>query len=84
MKLLEQILSDLGADMANSVTFVPGSCCYLKGVKSVLEFSADKIIILTGKCRISVRGGNLSVGSFFEGDLYVTGDVQGAGVEKVQ
>ena len=79
MKLLEQILSDLGADMANSITFVPGSC-----VKSVLEFSADKIIILTGKCRISVRGGNLSVGSFFEGDLYVTGDVQGAGVEKVQ
>lgn len=81
MKLVEQILNELGADGLKSVTFVPGECCYLKSVKSVLSFSPQKIILSVGKACVFVEGEDLSVGEYFEGDLLIKGKVRTVGVE---
>lgn len=82
MKLLEQILADLGADMAHSVTFVPGVCCYVRGVKTVVEFTPQKVIIVSGKNRLFVEGEGLTVGKYFEGDLLINGGIRGVGIER--
>lgn len=77
MKLLEQILSELGADGAKSITLVPESCCYLKSVKSVASFSPSKIAVKVGKLDVTVEGENMEIGGYFEGDLIVRGRVTG-------
>ncbi len=82
MKLLQQILSELGADLSASVTLVPGSCCYLKGVKTILSFSPELITLSAGKLTLSVGGEDMQVGGYFEGDLLIKGAVREVKVEK--
>lgn len=76
MKLLEQILNEMGADTLKSITLVPGTCCYLKSVKSVIDFSTERIALAIGKKRVTLEGQNMYVGEFFEGDLIIKGDVK--------
>lgn len=81
MKLLEQILNELGADEMKSITLVPGSCCYLKSVRTITDFSDAKIVLQCGKNRVTVEGEGLTVGKFFEGDLLVEGGVKAVKVD---
>lgn len=76
MKLLEQILNEMGADTLKSITLVPGSCCYLRSVKSVVDFSSERIVIAVGKKRVTLEGADMLVSRYFEGDLLVKGDVK--------
>ena len=76
MKLLEQILNEMGADTLKSITLVPGSCCYLKSVKSVVDFSPERIALSVGKKRVTLEGEDMLLGEFFEGDLLVKGDIR--------
>ncbi len=80
MRLLEQILKEAGADALKSVTFVPGECCYLKSVKSVNVCTPSVISVTAGKREIKVEGEGLRVDRYFEGDLFVRGDVKGVRV----
>lgn len=81
MKLLEQILSELGVDTLKSITLVPGSCCYLKSVKSVAEFSSEKIELKVGKTTVMVEGVDMSIGEYFEGDILIKGNVKGVKID---
>ena len=81
MKLLEQILNEMGADTLKSITLVPGSCCYLKSVKAVAEFSAEKIELKVGKMRVTVEGNDMQIGQYFEGDILIKGDVRGIKID---
>ena len=81
MKLLEQILSELGADSLKSITLVPDNCCYLRSVKSVVEFSPTKMVLAVGKKRVTLEGENMTVGQFFEGDLCVKGEIRGIRID---
>ena len=81
MKLLEQILKELGADTLKSITLVPGFCCYLKSVKSVIEFSDEKIQLQVGKLRVVVEGVDMQIGEYFEGDILIRGDVRGIKID---
>lgn len=81
MKLVEQILRELGADGLNGITLVPGRCCYLKSVKSVINISEESIILAVGKNRVEISGGELEVGEYFEGDVIIKGDVRAVKVE---
>lgn len=76
MKLLEQLLSEMGADTLKSITLVPGACCYLKSVKSIVDFSPERIVLAVGKKRVTLEGENMLLGEFFEGDLIVKGDIR--------
>lgn len=80
MKLLEQILHELGADTLKSITLVPGSCCYLKSVKQIVYFSPERIVLSLGKTQAEVEGEGLEVGQYFEGDVLICGNVRGVKV----
>lgn len=82
MKLLEQILGELGADTLKSVTVVPAVCCYIRSVKSITGFSEEEITVTQRGGTIVVEGVNLSVGEYFEGDILIKGDVRGIKIEK--
>lgn len=76
MKLLEQILNEMGADTLKSITLIPNSCCYLKCVKSVVDFSPERMVLAVGKKRVTLEGADMLLGEFFEGDLIVKGDIR--------
>ena len=81
MKLVEQILKELGADGLNAITLVPGECCYVKNVKTVVEFSPQTIVVRSGKKSVTVEGENMLVGEYFECDLLIKGDVRAVRIE---
>ena len=81
MKLLEQLLNEMGADTMQAITLVPGHCCYLKSVKSVLEFSEQKIELRVGKRHITVEGDGMQIGEYFEGDILIKGAVRGIKID---
>lgn len=81
MKLLEQILNEMGADTLKSITLVPGMCCHLKSVRAVVEFSAQKIELKVGKMRVTLEGNDMQIGEYFEGDILVKGDIRGIKID---
>lgn len=76
MKLLEQFLGELGADTLKSFTVVPGFGGYFRSIKSVSEYSEQKIVLLQRKRALTLEGENLEVGSYFEEDVFIKGDIK--------
>ena len=74
-------MKELGADTMKSITLIPGSCCYLKSVKSVLEFSAEKIELKVGKQCVTIEGEEMQIGEYFEGDVLIKGKVRGVKID---
>ena len=81
MKLIEQILSEMGADALKSITLVPNVCCYMKSVKSVIGFSSQMIVLAVGKQRVTLEGENMQVGEYFEDDILIKGNVRSLKIE---
>ncbi len=81
MEFLQSILNEAGADTARAFTIVPLFGGYFKSVKGVSEFSPQKIVLSVGKLNLTVRGENLCVGKFFQGDLFISGDIKGVELE---
>lgn len=81
MKLLQQILAEAGADTARAYTVVPGFGGYFKSVKTVAEYTPERVVLLIGKNRLCVTGSDLVISKFFEGDLLVAGNIRGTEFE---
>ncbi len=81
MNFLEQILSECGADTLKAFTIVPGFGGYFKSVKGVSELSPTRITLALPKLTLFVAGENLSVGRYFEGDLFISGAISGVTIE---
>ncbi len=81
MKLLHQILSEAGADLDYSFTVAPSFGGYFKGVKRVLEYSPDKVVLEINKKKIIVTGVNLVIEKYFQQDLMIRGDIGGVNYE---
>ena len=62
MKLLEQIIGELGGDTLKSFTVVPSFGGYFRSIKSIAEYSDVKIVLLQKKSVITVEGSGLEVG----------------------
>ncbi|MBD5584751.1 MAG: hypothetical protein HDQ88_06685, partial [Clostridia bacterium] len=45
MKILEQILEELGADTLKSFSVVPAFGGYFRSVKGVAEYSSEKVVL---------------------------------------
>ena len=82
MKLLEQILSELGADSLKSFSIVPDFGGYFRSVKGVSEYSPEKIVLSLRKNFITVEGENLSLGKYFEEDIFIKGNIKVITVDK--
>ncbi len=81
MKLIGQILNELGADGLNGIVLYPGACCYVKSVKSVSDFSPKKIVLRAGGKSVSIEGENMQIGEYFEGDILIKGGVMAVRIE---
>ncbi len=81
MKLLQQILSEAGADTGKAFTVIPAFGGYFKSVKRVEEFTPQKIILIVAKRRICVRGEELAIDKYFQQDLLIRGNITGVDVE---
>ena len=81
MKLLEQILSELGADTLKSFSIIPDFGGYFRSVKGVAEYSAEKVVLALKKNRITVVGENLTLGKYFEEDLLIKGKISGVEID---
>ncbi|MGN0814412.1 MAG: YabP/YqfC family sporulation protein [Candidatus Coproplasma sp.] len=81
MKLLQQILSEAGADDARAFTIVPDFGGYFKCVKCIVEYSPEKITLNVGRSRVCLEGKCLCVGKYFQGDLFVSGSISGVRIE---
>lgn len=81
MKLLEQILSELGADTLKSFSIVPDFGGYFRSVKGVVEYSSERIVLALKKNKITVVGESLTLGKYFEEDLLIKGKISGVEID---
>ncbi|MCI8734324.1 MAG: hypothetical protein HFE40_02075 [Clostridia bacterium] len=81
MKLLEQIIGELGGDTLKSFTVVPSFGGYFRSIKSIAEYSDVKIVLLQKKSVITVEGSGLEVGKYFEEDVFIKGSITGVAIE---
>ena len=81
MKLLEQILSELGADTLKSFSIVPDFGGYFRSIKGVAEYSSEKIVLTLRKNKITISGENLTFGKYFEEDLLIKGKIKGVEID---
>lgn len=81
MKLLEQILFELGGDTLRAFTVVPDFGGYFRSVKSVAEYSPEKIILNQKKARLCVEGENLEISKYFEQDIFIKGKISGVKID---
>ena len=81
MKLLDQILSELGADTLKSFSIIPDFGGYFRSIKGVVEYSSEKVVLALKKNRITVSGENLTLGKYFEEDLLIKGKITGVQID---
>ena len=77
MKLLEQIMEELGGDTLKSFSVVPSFGGYFRSIKSIAEYTSEKIILLQKKTLIK-----LEVGKYFEEDIFIKGNIKVITVDK--
>ncbi len=82
MKLLQQLIAELGGDALKSFTVVPFFGGYFRSVKSVLDYSPDAVVISLKNSTVRVEGEKLEIGNYFEGDLFLKGDIKAVKIEK--
>jgi len=82
MKLLEQLLGEMGADTLKAFTVVPQFGGYFRSVKAVRELNPEKIVLIVRKDVVTLEGENLEVGSYFEQDIFIRGDIKVVKVER--
>jgi len=81
MKLLQQILSEAGAELDRSFTVVPGFGGYFKSVKRVDDYSPERVVLTVAKMRLTVTGKKLIIDKYFQQDLLLRGEITGVGLE---
>lgn len=81
MKLISKIIEELGGDEAHAFTVCPGQLAHFRGVKSVSELTAEKIVLICGKKIITCEGKNLTAAEYFQGDMTVSGNITGINIE---
>lgn len=81
MKLLQQILKELGGDDGRAFTVIPYFGAYFKGVREVAEYSPQKITLLARKTTVTIEGENLVIDRYFEDDLFIKGRVEAVRID---
>lgn len=74
-------MDELGADTLKSFSIVPSFGGYFRSVKSIAEYSPEKMVLLQKKTSIVLEGENLQVGKYFEEDIFIKGNIKVIKVE---
>ena len=79
MRLYEEVFKN--ADNAfEKCIIVPGGGGYFEGVKSVADFSCEKILLCFARRLVEVEGQELVVKKYCDGDLQLSGRILGVKV----
>lgn len=54
---------------------------YFRSVKSVAEYTPQKIVLLLRKTVLTLEGENMEIGKYFEQDLFIKGNIRVINVE---
>ncbi len=74
-------MDELGADTLKSFSIVPSFGGYFRSVKSIAEYSPERLVLLQKKTSIVLEGENLQVGKYFEEDIFIKGNIKVIKVE---
>lgn len=75
MRLYEEIFKNADGGAFCKCVVVPKGGGYFEGVKSVEDFSSNRIVICFPKDRIAVEGERLTVRKYCDGDLQLDGNI---------
>ena len=76
MRLFDEIFkNDTLASLARCVLIVGGGG-YFEGVKTVGDFTPERIVLYFPKETVIVEGDNLSIGKYYDGDLHLLGKIR--------
>lgn len=81
MKLLEQILQECGGDTLKSFSVIPDFGGYFRSVKTIAEYSPQKITLDLKRERIILKGENMQIGKYFEDDVFINGVIKVVEIE---
>ncbi len=75
MRLFDEIFkNDTLASLARCVVIVGGGG-YFEGVKTVGDFTPERIVVYFPKETVIIEGENLSIGKYCDGDLRLLGKI---------
>lgn len=75
MRLYDEIFKDPSDGACARCMIVPGGGGYFEGVKSVGDFSAEKIVLYFPRQAVEVEGKELAIKKYYDGDLQIGGKV---------
>ena len=75
MRIYEQLFKGVDGVATARCTLVPCGDGYFEGVKSVGDFSTERIVLYFARESVEIVGENLSIGKYYEEDLYLTGRI---------
>lgn len=75
MRLFDEIFKDVDGIALSRCTFVPNGGGYFEGVKSIGDFSSERIVICFSKQSVEVCGVGLSIKKYYDGDLQLSGKI---------
>ena len=81
MKLLEQLINELGGDTSKSFTVIPRFGGYFRSIKGISEYTPQKIQLRLKKFNLTLVGENMQVGKYFEEDLFIKGEIKGIQID---
>ena len=75
MRLYDEIFKNADGGALRKCIVVPGGGGYFEGVKSVEDFSPERVVLCFPKDRVAVEGKALCIRKYCEGDLQLDGRI---------
>lgn len=80
MGLYDEIFKNPSDGACSRCTVVPGGGGYFEGVKSVGDFSTERIVVYFPRQTVEIEGEELAIKKYYDGDLQIGGRVIGVRV----
>lgn len=75
MRLIGELFDAVEGEGFSRCTWVLGGDAYLEGVKTVGDFTPEKIVLFFKKCGMEIEGQDLFIRKYVDGDLLLSGKV---------
>lgn len=75
MRLYDEIFKNADGVAAERLVLVPNGGGYFEGVKTVEEFSSERLVLRFARLRAEVVGSGVFIAKFCEGDLELRGRI---------
>ncbi len=75
MRLLNEIFKSTEGTALSTCTLVIGGGGYFEGVKTVGDFSPERVVLYFPRQTLEIEGENLSIAKYYEGDLRLLGKI---------